>query len=134
MKLFLLCLATQELIRNFDLDRTSSRNKDHDKANKRDQALIFAFIAFKFNQISVIAFRFVCLNLSKQRIFLLFRISQNIRSGSSAKMQIYDYCDTYQGMTRFENLERDYWSEVIFWHGSQVKEGSNENDKVFGNN
>lgn len=108
MKLFLLCLATQELIRNFDLDRTSSRNKDHDKANKRDQALIFAFIAFKLNQISVKAFRFVCLNLSKQRIFLLFRISQNIRSGSSAKMQIYDYCDTYQGMTRFENLERDY--------------------------
>jgi len=31
----------------FDLDRSSSRNKDHDKANKKDQALIFAFIAFK---------------------------------------------------------------------------------------
>lgn len=109
MKLFLLCLATQELIRNFDLDRTSSRNKDHDKANKRDQALIFAFIAFKLNQISVIAFRFVCLNLSKQRIFLLFRISQNIRSGSRVqKCKFMIIVDTYQGMTRFENLERDY--------------------------
>jgi len=43
----------------FDLDRSSSRNKDHDKANKKDQALIFAFIALKLNQISVIAFRFV---------------------------------------------------------------------------
>lgn len=69
MKLFSPCLATQKLIRYLIWIVLSSRNKDHDKANKRDQALIFAFIAFKLNQISVLAFRFVQ-NLSKQRNYL----------------------------------------------------------------